>query len=390
LLFGIWDLNIWNLMKNIVTITRIIVGVLFIFSGLIKANDPSGLAYKMDEYFAVWGWHWASDFIMPLSIGMNVLEIVAGIALLLGWQPKKVTLLLLILIIFFTYLTGYAVLSGKIKTCGCFGDCIPLEAYQSFIKDLILLLLTGFLYLKHSYIKPFLPVRANIFLLLFSLGVVFWGQLYVLKNLPYMDCLPYATGNNLLEKMQPPQNSIPDSTAIFYRYKVDGKEIEFEASQFPDDFDESKYEYISRENKVVRKGNATPAIQDMAFYTPGGTDTTKQLLGSGKPYLMVFAKDFTNTKPGWYEDFTKIFSIANEEGIKLFLVTNQPVAAQTFFNETNKFKLNILTCDGTVMKTMLRSKTGLIAMNSMVVKGKWAEANMNDVVKFINDNGFNK
>jgi hypothetical protein len=71
-------------------------------------------------------------------------------------------------------------------------------------------------------------------------------------------------------------------------------------------------------------------------------------------------------------------------------VTNQPVAAQTFFNETNKFKLNILTCDGTVMKTMLRSKTGLIAMNSMVVKGKWAEANMNDVVKFINDNGFNK
>jgi len=377
-------------MKNIVTITRIIVGVLFIFSGLIKANDPSGLAYKMDEYFAVWGWHWASDFIMPLSIGMNVLEIVAGIALLLGWQPKKVTLLLLILIIFFTYLTGYAVLSGKIKTCGCFGDCIPLEAYQSFIKDLILLLLTGFLYLKHSYIKPFLPVRANIFLLLFSLGVVFWGQLYVLKNLPYMDCLPYATGNNLLEKMQPPQNSIPDSTAIFYRYKVDGKEIEFEASQFPDDFDESKYEYISRENKVVRKGNATPAIQDMAFYTPGGTDTTKQLLGSGKPYLMVFAKDFTNTKPGWYEDFTKIFSIANEEGINLFLVTNQPVAAQTFFNETNKFKLNILTCDGTVMKTMLRSKTGLIAMNSMVVKGKWAEANMNDVVKFINDNGFNK
>jgi uncharacterized membrane protein YphA (DoxX/SURF4 family) len=377
-------------MKNIVTIIRIIVGLLFIFSGLIKANDPSGLAYKMDEFFAVWGWHWASDFIMPLSIGMNVLEIVAGVALLLGWQPKKVTLLLLILIIFFTYLTGYAVFSGRIKTCGCFGDCIPLEAHQSFIKDLVLLVLTGFLYLKYSYIKPVFPIRANIFLLLFTLGLVFWGQLYVLKTLPYVDCLPYAKGNNLLEKMHPPQGSIPDSTAIFYRYKVDGKEIEFEASQFPEDFDESRYEFISRENKVVRKGNATPAIQDMAFYTPSGMDTTKQLLGSGKNYLMVFAKDFSGAKPGWYEDFTKIFSKANEEGIDIFLVTNQPVAAQTFFNETNKFKLNILTCDGTVMKTMLRSKTGIIAMNSMVVKGKWAEPNMNDVVKFINNNGFNK
>jgi uncharacterized membrane protein YphA (DoxX/SURF4 family) len=377
-------------MQKTINITRIFVGVLFIISGLVKVNDPSGLAYKMDEYFAVWGWHWASDFSLAMSIGMNVLEVVAGVALLLGWQAQKVTALLVLLIIFFTYLTGYAVLSGRIKTCGCFGDCIPLQAHQSFIKDLILLVLTGFLYLKHTYIKPFLPIRANIFLLLFSLGLVFWGQLHVLKNLPFVDCLPYATGNNLLEKMHPHPGAIPDSTAIFYRYKVDGKEVEFEASQFPEDFDESKYEYISRENKVVRKGNATPAIQDMAFYTAGGTDTTKQLLGSGKQYLLVFAKDFTDSKPAWYEDFTKIFSIANEEGIKVFLVTNQPVAAQSFFNTTNHFNLDILTCDGTVMKTMLRSKTGIIAMNSQVVKGKWSEANMNNVVKFIHEEGFNK
>src|SRR6187549_2096637 len=104
-------------MKVLLGISRFIVGVLFIFSGLIKANDPLGLAYKMDEYFAVWHWDWASQFSLVLSICMNVFEIVAGIAILLGYQARLFTWLLLLLIIFFTFLTGYAVFSGKIKTC---------------------------------------------------------------------------------------------------------------------------------------------------------------------------------------------------------------------------------------------------------------------------------
>ncbi|MCU0404055.1 MAG: DoxX family protein [Chitinophagaceae bacterium] len=377
-------------MKLTVNIVRIFVGVLFIISGLVKVNDPSGLAYKMDEYFSVWGWHWATDFSLALSIAMNIFEIVAGVALLLGWQSKTVTSLLVLLIIFFTFLTGYAVLSGKIKTCGCFGDCIPLQAHQSFIKDLILLVLTLFLYWKHKLIKPFLPIRANLFLLLFSLGLVYWAQIHVLKNLPWMDCLPYAKGNNLLEKMQPPPGSVPDSTAVFYKYKVDGKEIEFEASNFPEDFDEERYEYISRENKIVRKGNATPAIQDMAFFTQSGTDTTKALLNSGKPYIMVFARDFNGKQPEWYETFTKIFSKANEENIAIMLVSNVPDQVNDFFNKQKNFKANVLTCDGTVMKTMLRTKNGIIAMNGPVVKGKWSEANMNDIVKFMNEKGFDQ
>ncbi len=377
-------------MQKIVNITRILVGLLFILSGLIKANDPSGLAYKMDEYFAVWGSHIASDFSLSLSILMNILEIVLGTALILGWQSRTVCIILLLLILFFTFLTGYAVFSGQIKTCGCFGDCIPLQANQSFTKDLILMAMIILLFRKHTLIKPFLPVRANLFLLLFSLGFAYWAQIYTLKNLPWIDCLPYAKGNNLLEKMQPPAGSVPDSTAIFYQYKVDGKIIEFEASNFPADFNEERYEYISRENKVVRKGNATPAIQDMAFFTQNGTDTTKELLQSGKPYILVFAKDFDGKQPQWYETFTKIFSKANEANISIMLVSNQPTQVQQFFNRQKNFKAIVLTCDGTVMKSMLRSKNGLIAMHGAVVKGKWSEANMNDIVRFIHNNGFNK
>src|SRR5918997_5568029 len=139
-------------MKLLLNITRIIVGILFIFSGLIKANDPLGLSYKMQEFFEVWGWHSLNDFTLAFSVLMIAFEIVAGVAVLVGWQMRIFSWLLLLLIIFFTFLTGYALFSGKIKTCGCFGDCIPLTPMMSFIKDIILLVLILLILIGSRYI----------------------------------------------------------------------------------------------------------------------------------------------------------------------------------------------------------------------------------------------
>src|SRR3982751_308892 len=138
--------------KNILVAVRWIVGLLFIFSGLIKANDPLGLSYKMQEFFEVWGWNFFNDFTLSFSVLMIVFEIVAGVAVLLGWRMKLFSWLLLALIVFFTFLTGYAYLSGKVRECGCFGDCIPLTAGQSFTKDLILLVLILFLFAQQKKI----------------------------------------------------------------------------------------------------------------------------------------------------------------------------------------------------------------------------------------------
>src|SRR5918997_487631 len=107
-------------MKYLLTISRIIVGLLFIFSGLVKANDPLGLSYKMQEFFEVWGMHGLNEFTLAFSITMIAFEIIAGVAVLIGWKFRLFSWLLLLLILFFTFLTGYAVLSGKIRECGCF------------------------------------------------------------------------------------------------------------------------------------------------------------------------------------------------------------------------------------------------------------------------------
>ena len=140
-------------MKISVRLVQIFVGVLFIVSGLVKANDPIGLGYKMQEFFELWSEGFAQgnfiknslDFFhkssLTLSIILITLEIMVGIALLMAWKKKLILWMLLLLIIFFTFLTGFAYLSGKFTNCGCFGDCLPITPLTSFLKDILLLLL---------------------------------------------------------------------------------------------------------------------------------------------------------------------------------------------------------------------------------------------------------
>src|SRR6476469_7174370 len=156
-------------MKTTLTVIRWIVGLLFIFSGLIKANDPLGLSYKMQEFFEAWGIQSLNDYTLALSLVMNVFEVLAGVAIIVGWRIKLFTWLLLLLIIFFTFLTGYATYSGKFKSCGCFGDCIPLTPLQSFIKDLILLMLIIIIFVYRNKIPPaFSNMTLPLFILLFT------------------------------------------------------------------------------------------------------------------------------------------------------------------------------------------------------------------------------
>jgi len=175
-------------MRLLINFFRYFVGFLFIFSGLIKANDPLGLSYKMQEFFEVWGWQQFNATTLWLSISMNVLEIVAGFALIIGWQVKWVMRLLLALIVFFTFLTGYAFLSGKFKSCGCFGDCLPLSPLQSFLKDVLLALIIILLIVKQNFLAPILTTK-KLWYALFTVTFLSLGiQLYALKYLPFIDC----------------------------------------------------------------------------------------------------------------------------------------------------------------------------------------------------------
>src|ERR1700693_1045927 len=236
--------------RTFLNTARLLVGILFIFSGLIKANDPLGLSYKMQEFFEVWNLSALDTWTLGFSVVMIVFEILAGVAVIIGWRMRLFAWLLLLLIIFFSFLTGYAVISGKIRECGCFGNCIPLQAMGSFLKDLILLLLIGILFIYRKEMQPMTSARNSQLILILTLVFSCSIQWYVLRYLPLVDCLPFKKGANILEKMKPPPNAIPDSTAINFVYEKNHKTMEFPAGHLPADLD-SSYIFIKRYDKLI-------------------------------------------------------------------------------------------------------------------------------------------
>lgn len=365
-------------MKLFISFSRFIVGVLFIFSGLVKANDPLGLSYKMQEFFEVWNLPFLNDYTLIFSITMIAFEIIAGVAVLIGWRMRIFGWLLLLLIIFFTFLTGYALLSGKIRECGCFGDCIPLQANQSFIKDLILLALILIIFPYRNKIKPAMQPGKAMLILFFSAIFSFALQWYVLLHLPVVDCLPYKAGNNIPEKMQAPAGSVPDSTVIIFTYEKNGKSSSFTADNFPPDFDDS-YKFVKREDKLIRKGTADAAIRDFSLQTAYGNDTALSLLSEDGDKLFLFLKD--GYKEGeWVDMMQMILQKASTKGIKGFLVTNLELEPRPVPSLTKLFPLR---ADGTAIKTAARHNPTLFLISRGTIREKWSAADFDKALKMI-------
>ena len=367
-------------MKAVLNITRWIVGLLFIFSGLIKANDPLGLSYKMLEFFEAWGFHFLDNYTLVFAITMNLLEVLAGVAVIIGWRMKIVSWFLLLLILFFTFLTGYVLYSGKVKECGCFGDCIPMTGIQTFTKDLILLALILLIFFFRGQTgKALFKPRIAITLLVLG-GLLTAGcQFYVLKHLPFLDCLPYKKGNDLLEQMKIPAGAVPDSFAITFRYQKNNKIVEFDKNHFPADFD-STYHFIDRYDQLVRKGNASAAIADFSLRTIDGADSTSSVLQHNEKYILFFVRDFTDIND-WIQDFLLVKKITSEHHIPFYVITSQAEAAAAVIKDVQIFK-----CDATVIKTAARANPSYFIMKGALILDKSSYTDVKELLLTLNSN----
>lgn len=372
-------------MKFLVNISRIIVGVLFIFSGLIKANDPHGLAYKMQEFFEVWSANASlttfmqglSTYALPFSIIMITLEIIVGVGILLGIWKKFFTWLLLLLIIFFGFLTGYAALSGKIATCGCFGDCIPLSSMQSFIKDLVLLVLVLILFFGKKYIIPVFNHTINIFIIILSCILVLYYQWHVMRHLPSVDCLPFKKEGNILKLRKMPADAVPDKKEYRFVYEKDGTKQNFTVKDLPD----STWKFVSREDLIIEKGrNNEPPIKDFYLTTLSGNDTTESVLSLDAGYYLFFVKNLSKTN-SWLDDFTNLYTHAKKSNQLLYVITPEIINADQFFNKQNNFNIPVFSLDATSFKTAARTNPELYLMKGPIVKNKWGKADLENALK---------
>ncbi len=362
-------------MKITVTIIRIVVGLLFIFSGLVKANDPLGLSYKMQEFFEIWGLHQFNSWSLFMSVMMNAFEIIAGTALIMGWRIKLFSWLLLLLIVFFTFLTGYTYITGMPKNCGCFGDCLPISSRTSFLKDVALTIMIGFLFRQQEHIKPFL---SKTFTTIKMLGVTIFAfgfQWYTLTYMPVVDCMPFKKGNNIAEKMKMPANAIPDSTVITFVYDKNGERVEFTATEFPADFKVPPYKLIERYDKVIRKGsNNEPPIKGFALSGESKVDSTSIVLN--QPYaILLFIENFSTPVAKWEKKFGEVYAAANAKNIPVYLVTSRPDIAAKEIANTSFAGIPIFSCDFTTVRTAARVSPNLYLLGKGTILDKWSYHN---------------
>ncbi len=354
-------------MKFILAICRIVVGLLFIFSGLVKANDPHGLSYKMQEFFELWHLTEFNSWTLTLSIVMNAFEIIAGFALLIGWRARIFSWLLLLLIVFFTFLTGYTYVTGKPTNCGCFGDCLPISSKTSFLKDVVLTILIGIIFWQRNKIRPLFSGKLSALTMgivtIFSFGI----QWYALTYLPVVDCLPYKKGNNITEKMKIPAGALPDSFAIRFVYEKGGKQFEFAPAELPADLD--SYEYVSRTDKLIRKGNAEPPIKGFAL--TGVTDQDSTAIILEQPYaLLVFCEDFTFPFDRWKDELANLYQAAREKNISVYAVTSRREEAIRHFASSQFAGIPVFVCDYTAIRTAARANPTFYLLQHGVIVDK--------------------
>jgi len=366
-------------MKVLVTLVRILVGLLFIFSGLVKANDPLGLSYKMQEFFELWDMSQFDRYTLALSVLMNAFEIIAGVALLLGWRIRLFIWLLLLLILFFTFLTGYTYVTGKPTNCGCFGDCLVISSKTSFLKDVVLTVLIGFLFWKQRWITPVFSAKANALVMLLVTVFSFGLQWFALTYLPVVDCLPYKKGNNIQEKMKMPANAVPDSTVITFVYEKDGKNVEFTADKFPADFKSPPYTFKSRYDKVVRKGkNNEPPIKGFALSGQSGIDSTQIVLDHDYAVLL-FIENFGVSVSKWKDEFEKIYQTATAKNIPVYAIVSDRAEAVKNFSGTAFAGIQIFNCDYTAIRTAARTSPAIYLLQKGTIRGKWSYKTMGEL-----------
>ncbi len=229
--------------KRIVDLfSRVFVGGLFIFSGLIKINDPIGTKIKLEEYFEVFASDFGSffeifiPFALPIGVFLIILEVALGVAVLVNYKMRWSMNIMLSLIVFFTFLTFYSAYFNKVTDCGCFGDAIPLTPWQSFYKDVILMVFVLHLFWYRNGYQPLLRTRPGNALMISTVIIRFLIGITAIRHLPFIDFRPYKVGNSIPLKM------IPDESPVLeYTFQKDGKEVTSLTYLMPDE----GYIYVS-------------------------------------------------------------------------------------------------------------------------------------------------
>jgi len=354
-------------MRIITQIARLIVGILFIISGLIKLNDPLGFSFKLDEYFSemVFNMPFLQPFALSIALFVVIAEVLLGVMLLIGYKRKYTLWSLFAMIVFFTFLTFYSAYFNKVTDCGCFGDAIPLTPWQSFYKDIALLVLILILLAGRKYIKPIFNATKGLVTVIVSLILCAGLGYHVLNHLPVIDFRPYKIGVDIKKGMEFPEGAQKDEFDIKFIYEVNGREEAFSMDNLGNIPEGAKF--IRRDEKLISKGYEPP-IHDFTI-EKYGDDYLDDYLEEPK-VVMVVAYDLNITDEKGLQKLAQLEQDAYDNGYEIIGLTSSSDDMIEKVKSQNKVDFEFYFCDATTLKTIIRANPGAVVMEYGVIKDK--------------------
>ena len=342
-------------------IARTLVGVIFIFSGLIKLNDPVGTQIKLEEYFEVFAQDlpFLHDFFMALipamlafSVFVCAAEVVLGVALLVSWRPKLITTLLFLLVVFFTFLTFYSAYFNKVTDCGCFGDAIKLKPWTSFSKDIVLMVLILFIMGHRNRMVSRATGWVVALATILSVGL----GAYAIAFLPPLDLLPYAVGKNIPTLMKP-------SAPLDYEYVMEKNGETKTFAKYPTD---TTYKF---KEMVLLNEAAKPKITDYRVWSDTDGDFTQQTFAGNK--LFVIIKSTNGIDAGSIPAIRELVQGLNGSAVTPYILSSVSDDEINAFKREYQLDLPVYKADATVLKTIMRANPGTWLLSNGTVRGKW-------------------
>jgi uncharacterized membrane protein YphA (DoxX/SURF4 family) len=363
-------------LKILVNVARLLLGLLFVFSGFVKALDPLGSTYKIDDYLDAFGWVYFKDLSLLLSFMLSAAEFFLGMALLIGVYKKVVSLATLLFMLFVTPLTLYIAMTNPVTDCGCFGDALVLSNTATFLKNLVLLALAFFVYWKNDSFLTFYGVHTTRYTALWCLAFPLLISTWCYRHLPLIDFLPYRIGNNLPALMKAPEGAPTDSITTLFIYEKNGVQKKFPLDKAP--LTDTTWHFVDREDVAVREGYRSP-IHDFVLEHPEKGDITQEVLNDPSYTFLFVSEKLEDMNYGNLQTLLDAKLYADKHGYRFLALTNSNDRIIQDWKYEYDDAMVFCMLDDRTLKTLIRSNPGLFLLKQGTVYQKWSFRDVPDL-----------
>jgi uncharacterized membrane protein YphA (DoxX/SURF4 family) len=350
---------------------RILVGLTFIFSGFVKGIDPWGSAYKFSDYFIALNLDWLLWAAFPLGVILALTEFAIGAGLLFNGFLRLFSWLALLFMIFFTCITLWIAIENPVTDCGCFGDALVISNWETFYKNLVLLLLTTIVFLFRRRMEALTGKITGYILFGILLAVYAGFVIYSYNHLPVFDFRPYKIGVNIPEAMAIPDDAPQDEydNFFYYKNKNTGEVKKFTEKNYPWQ-DTLNWAFQDMESVLAKKGYEPP-IHDFTIETPEGDNIIDFFLYDENYVFILVAYDLEKSNTRSQEKINTLANWALEQEMSFICLTATLQDESAIFAQEHDVSYEFFIGDEITLKTIIRSNPGLMVIKDGTIVAKY-------------------